>query len=368
MRPLRQVGKDDGGQPPLAPKGASREIVLLVALVGIAAGVLAGLALAPVPSPTLVGGFPGQGDSQVVEVTLQEFTDERQVELDVELEQARQVLAPASGIVTDWACEAGGELRSGTSPLSLNGGPVVALATVVPLWRDLAAGASGDDVEALQMELNRLGFVVEVTGRYDDLTRRAVADLLEGQGAGGSDGRLRLSSVIWLPTRSAAILGCDVQIGSPVNNGTAIASLEPRIKVVRIRDRLPTGVATGERHLVIGDLHLIVDATGRMDPSDFADLMRTEAFQIFRESDGAVGIRGTYLLAEPMTVGNVPPGAIVVDPAGTSCVVAGDGSVRAVRVVGSVAGRSLVEWLDTERTGSPPVTVRTRPEDVRECL
>jgi hypothetical protein len=305
-----------------------------------------------------------------VEVEIEEFRDERLVQLSIRLGPERRVLAPGSGMVTALACEPGATIESGTSPLSLNGTPLVALATPVPLWRDLMAGASGVDVEALQRELERLGFDVGETGRYDAATRQAVTELGERTGAGATNGVLPLASVLRIPNRSSAIASCDIELGVTVDHGTPVASLEPEIETVAVSGQ-PSHLVPGDRRLLVDGVEVTVDGSGTLaEPSDLAALAETDAFTVFRRTDGEVPVHGTYQLVDPLIVAGVPPSAIMAGSGGLACVMADDGSVHHVRVVASMVGRSLVEWVaagDRMGEAGPPRRVRIDPGDDQRC-
>ncbi|MEJ1229385.1 MAG: hypothetical protein WDM88_00260 [Galbitalea sp.] len=64
----------------------------------------------------------------------------------------------------------------------VSGEPYFALPAPLPLYRDLPAGATGDDVTALQGSLLAAGSSVRVTGRIDSATLVAVRALFAAQG------------------------------------------------------------------------------------------------------------------------------------------------------------------------------------------
>ena len=90
-------------------------------------------------------------------VTQRSFDDARTVELALTLGADVSLTAPASGRVTALTCRPDTPFSSGGSNLSINGAPLLNLATAVPLWRSLGVGDEGADVLALREELIRLG-------------------------------------------------------------------------------------------------------------------------------------------------------------------------------------------------------------------
>lgn len=70
----------------------------------------------------------------------------------------------------------GAQIAEGTTALAVSGRPVLVLQGQVPAHRDLAVGASGDDVRQLEAGLARLGFKPgPLDGAYDRSTAAAVA-------------------------------------------------------------------------------------------------------------------------------------------------------------------------------------------------
>lgn len=320
-------------------KGA---MALLVACVS-AASISLGLALAPSAPPTTI-----REPTEVtnVPVTLQDFSDPRQVELAISFDDSLNLLAPASGVVTDFRCRPGSPLLSGSSPLGIDGAPILALFTSVPFWRDFEPGMKGADVRALQEELRRLGLTAANNGVYDSATRQAVRKLLASVRIDKQSSSLPLASLMWLPKPITPIRSCELQVGAQVRSGAPVATVAPNVGSVHLK-AVPADLAPGPRQLRVGSVTLPLDAVGRVTDRQSIDaLSRAPEFQIFTESDGKVPIRATFLLAKPMKVSSLPPSAIVGGLSGQSCVIAGDGSIRKVRVISSVLGRSLVSWED----------------------
>lgn len=79
-----------------------------------------------------------------------------------------------SGVVT---AVAGGKTKNGAMLYEVGGVPVVAVKAQTPFYRDLAPGAEGDDVEALQQMLGDTGFFPYTPdGDFGKATASAVAD------------------------------------------------------------------------------------------------------------------------------------------------------------------------------------------------
>lgn len=87
-------------------------------------------------------------------------------------------------IVTEKVAKAGETLTSGSAVLYVAGQPVLVLKLPFALYRDLKPGASGQDVVALQKELNRLGhYTGPIDGEYGSGVASAVRALFTAAGA-----------------------------------------------------------------------------------------------------------------------------------------------------------------------------------------
>ncbi|MDR2896115.1 MAG: peptidoglycan-binding protein [Propionibacteriaceae bacterium] len=116
----------------------------------------------------------------------------------------------------------GTQLRlSGGGTWAVDGQALVNLPTSVPLWRDLTNGVTGADVSALQVELSRLGYVVEETGVYDQQTRKSLGQMLAEMGVELPPyGTLPLAWSVWLPQAELPLASWSVEIGDPVTAGS----------------------------------------------------------------------------------------------------------------------------------------------------
>lgn len=118
---------------------------------------------------------PAAVDTPVVQRTID---DRRSIRLALELGPSASLKSPSDGLITESACQAGQAIASGDHMMTLGDQRLYALATAIPLWRDLGPGDQGDDVTALQAELQRLGYLVDADGRIGPQTLRSVADLV----------------------------------------------------------------------------------------------------------------------------------------------------------------------------------------------
>lgn len=273
--------------------------------------------------------------------------------------------APRSGRITDLRCSPGQEIASGSSPLSIDGEPVAALAISRPLWRSLAPGDRGADALSLNSELRRLGYSAPDSDRVSKTTVRAFRSLLDSLGADGSTVDLiDMARVIWLPGDAVTIARCEAETGEDVDEQTVIAETAGSVEAVPVS--LPVGIP-GERDVVLSDgTRIPVSDEGRViDPAAIERLLMSDDFaHAVADESGARQVAGSWALREGIDVAVVPPSSIVSDASGSTCVIAADRSAVLVDVVGSELGQSFVTTSD-ETTA--PADVIVAPGDGRVC-
>jgi peptidoglycan hydrolase-like protein with peptidoglycan-binding domain len=287
------------------------------------------------------------------------FDDARPVALTASRDAATTLAAPVAGRVTRYDCAPGGEVVSGTSPLSVDGVPVLALATATPLWRDLSIGDAGEDVSALQHELTRLGHPVGASGKVDRATLRAFAAARTAAGAAAEPAtQVPTVHVLWLPASTVAVEDCPAATGSTVEVGDEIATVPGTLTSVSIID-VPTDLLPGPRLLTVDGTGVPVDPAAPItDPAVLATLAGLPSLQPAGEETEPP--TGRLALTDPIEVSVVPPASVVGDGI-LSCVVAA-GRPHNVRVVGSELGQSFVVFESTA-----PKDVDTAPRGDVTC-
>ncbi len=164
---------------------------------------------------------------------LVEFTD-----LDGTLRYANTttVTAASDGVVTQLVTD-GTTVVQGDELYAINGQPAIAFYGDVPLYRELADGATGDDVLLLEQNLSMLGYhVVEVDddgnpvdegfvvdGVFDSTTAEAVVRWQEDLGVEAT-GLVAPGAVVVLGGPSE-VTGASVDLGDQVQTGTPILDL-----------------------------------------------------------------------------------------------------------------------------------------------
>ncbi|MCM6763173.1 hypothetical protein NB037_12165 [Rathayibacter sp. ZW T2_19] len=344
-----------------AAQAATRAgIAALLAFALLAAGATTALLLL---APTVPASLRSADDPLTVPVSYQDFADPRPVELTFTRAPDISVVARASGVVTAYSCRSGAALESGGSPLSIDGAPLLALATSTPLWRDLAIGDSGDDVRALQRELVRLGAPLVADGTLGAGSIQAIERRLEkASGRAEQLSTVPLARLLWLPGPSVVAASCEVSLGGRVDGAVPIAVVAGSVASASIV-AVPSGMLDGERRLVVDDAVLVPTPEGRIDSEqELHAFASTPSARTALATEGGSTVPGQYVLAAPVRVGIVPPSALAGADGGTACVLTDGGPVR-VHVVDSELGRSSVEFP----SGSEPALVAADPPADLDC-
>lgn len=324
----------------------------LVVVVLLAAGAAAGIALPRSATPE----DGGETSSAQVDVVTQQFEDARSVSVAPVTAEPSTLAVSQVGIVTSTQCIAGATIASGTSPVAVNGQPIIALATSSPLWRDLAIGDEGPDVRALQDELARLGYGVDPDGNYGRATSSAVIALFNDVGVVKHDGTVTLSRMMWLPAPAVTLGSCDLPLGAMAGTDPFATTTTP-LTGLRISGDI-TGAVPGERVVRHGAVAASVDPDGQItDPTMLAEVAESPEYQLWQsQGSSASPITLEYALSEPLNVNLVPPSALFGLANGSGCVSV-DGVAQSVSVIASPLGQTMVVFDD----GSTPAHVDLPP-------
>ena len=312
--------------------------IAVAAILASALAFVLGLAMAPAGAPS---SLERQVQASTAPVAATDFKDPRTVQVVAEQSGPRSLIAGLSGTITSSACTQSGLIRSGTSTFAIDGEPLINLATKTPLWRDLRLGDSGDDVRALQAELNQLGYVAGTAATVTAEMFEAHAALAASLGAKPDRSVIERSKYTWLPDREQSVLKCAVSVGSVVNQGQGIAELPPQVAGARITN-LPQTLAPGERTLLIDASKFPTTEDGRI--SDVVLLNKMASTPSFAASQGSErpGVfTARYELAQPVRVLGVPPGAIFSISATGGCILSSM-EIHRVTILGSQLGITYV--------------------------
>lgn len=326
--------------------------VAVVALV--AAGVAAGAVLLGQDAPSSVAG---SGGPRTAPVTIQTYDGARQGAATPRLAEPTTLTLGSVGRVRSSACAPGAVIASGTSPVMLDDRPMLALATALPLWRDLDVGARGSDVTDLQTELARLGHDVTPDGVYGPGTRAAVRALMTSLGVARPSGALVASDVVWLPAPQVVVTTCEAAVGAAFEGG-ALMTVGGGLVALEISGTDPVDgwVARWE------GTSAPIAADRTVTDQAFLDAVAASPLYAALTGDDAGTVPVELALAEPVQVAVVPPGALFGLMGDAGCLVSDDGAVVPVRVVASALGQTMVS-ID----GAVPASVALDPDEGLTC-
>lgn len=338
----------------------SRSAWVLIAVMMLAVGLGAGLMISAARTPD---GLVQPVGPSTFPVEVSDFYDAQPVELRLVQQPASELFAPRGGVVTRSVCPDASDLVSGESPWSIDGKPVLAMATKTPLYRDIGMGDTGPDVAALRDELLRLGYEVEPSNRVDNATIAAWKEAQKEIGLAQSD-VFAIADTMWLPQTGTAIEICTALLGNRVEEGSSMASTFPAVVALEL-DTVPAVGVAGKRQLVVGEEDLEVGENGRVtDAKIIQRLLETPsgvAAIATSDSEMQVTLPGDYALATPVSAATIPASAVV--GRSSSCVVDSTGVSLTVEIVGSSLARSIVSFAD----GSPPAKVQVSPPEGTTC-
>lgn len=319
-------------------KSRSVGTAVLAAATLLGAGAATGALLRPADTPY---ELQAAKDVTSAPVGREEVTDERTVKISVQRTPAPPLIIGLSGRVTSTACRPGAELKSGQVVARINETPVIALATASPLYRDLAEGAEGDDVKALQRELARLGNKVETNGKYGPKTTAAMKKLQKAAGVAAPDGKVAAGGVLWLSAPSVVPDTCELVQGAFVSPGQIFAKVPARLTAITVKS-MPENIAAGERVIDVFGVQGPFSADGTAtDPEFLRAVTATQEYRALEAAEKESDLTAILSLKEPVRALKVPPGALFAVEGDTGCVQM-DGRALPVKIVGSRLGATLV--------------------------
>lgn len=318
--------------------------VIAVIFTLFGAGVMSVLMSSEVPDALQSGSR-----STFLPVSERTLDDSRNVALTVELGDPLLLRSGSEGTVTGTAAESGGIVKSGDEVFEVEGHPVVALASLSPLWRNLVKGDKGSDVEGLQKALVELGYALAIDGEVGDYTLRAVADL---QGITSAAGIREFESIspgmfLWLPAKSVTVGKVRLAVGQKIAAGDEVIELDRSIRSISVA-QVPSDVIDAEHVLVFDDKEFTVDKSGKLvDPSseNLALIRQSHVFKEWEKSstDGNSQLSVPLKLQTEIQAVSVSPSVVYGIEGNTGCVSDGQRSYK-VKLVGSELGQTYVQF------------------------
>lgn len=318
-----------------------RMFILLICLCCISFGLAVGVFVVPGPIPSNLRQTPV---SEEIPVVRESFDDSRTVKAQLDVTEGQSIAWTGGGIVTKLGVGSQSILSSGESPFSVDGKPIVALHTSVPLYRDLYAGMAGEDVGALRDELVRLGFggdtVQRLHNTFDRSLRLSLIGLQKHIGAART-GALHLADCVWLPGQSITLASSSLVLGQSAPQELGRTAM----MVSALKINVPDGLYPGARVVDINGVETKLPSDGVVTDRVFLDaLAKTDAFVQWLaagEEQRAGGLSSTIRLEHALDATKVPAGAVFGINGHRACVRNGEHSV-VVDLYGSDNGFAMV--------------------------
>lgn len=331
-------------------------LLLIVAVVALSVGAFVGFLISPLKTPGIT-----QEDDTAKELSTPatKFLSPNQVPAQATLSASGDLHTQASGILTGYACSPGAVIKSGTSFLSIDESPILALHTEVPLWRDLEPGMKGSDVRALQTELTRLGYRCAVTGTWQGNTTAAVKKLWQTAGVKQLD-TLALNRVIWLPGTEVGIKTCTAQLGTTLNPDTSVATINDVLAQLQVK------VESGDARVAIaGDVKVDIPEDGSITDAAFLTAYSaTTNYLVWSQNPDERPLNVQTQLKTPLSAIIVPPSALYNIKGQQACVASGE-KAFAVKIIDSEFGKTTVTG---KNDATLPKSVRVKPgKDAPPC-
>ena len=262
-------------------------------------------------------------------------TDDFRIAVDVNVNRGdpEVLLAPASGVVTAVYAQPGTAVQSGVPLVDIDGVRVTAFKEASPLFRDLAIGDSGADVEQLATFLVHLEYLApeKVSTKFSWPIEAAVEEFQDQIGA-DDDGVFKLRYVSFVPMQLTTIAEISASVGSPVSSGSPFAEGNPSVTAItfspltedsRALDRLqdsPVIFTAAGFSLELPSSDPPEESLGEVALS-FSNAAAKADLSISEGADGSLKYSGgTLALLDGVVRGAVPSSAVVVASSGRSCV------------------------------------------------
>jgi hypothetical protein len=332
-------------------------------ILAVATGISVGMLVIPPPTP---GSLAGADHPTAISVGRQPFSDEITVGLELQVSEGTPLTSRRAGIVTG-PTQPPRLLESGAAVMSVDLHPVIGLHTRVPLFRDLELGDSGDDVDALNDALRRLGAAIPSSQTLSAAAVEFWQTLITAAGA-TEISHVHLDDIVWLPDDTVDVDTWLAVPGASVDVGQTLGITGPRLVAATVRlgqerkdatrpegdpeGRVlpPTGSAQATaRTLTVFGATTTVDDINSPLPQDFLRAVEsTSDFRQYLTSEARDRVAtGTLSLVEPIQTLRVPAGALFGVSGAQACVQVGGEALPVTIVRASLTGTLIV--VDSER-------------------
>lgn len=263
---------------------------------------------------------------------------------------SQQYISNGTGTVTSVDVSQGAVPSTGTPLATVDGAIVFALASPRPLYRDLARGAEGQDVLAVEDLLAVLG-ILEPIGRtkVDRAMSDAIRTFNQWTGRPNDAAIFSAASVVWLGVAPQPIGSVLLRPGDKLSEQTAVFEYEPQVKTAKVAfapgeaptRKEPRVATTMDSNLV---LHLLLP-DHEVRPDQLALIEELGPPPDFQSSTNSAEMKVDVLsrLETPLQFQVLPVGAVVTSRRGDTCVYSDAGLPTPVELAGTEPGIVLID-------------------------
>lgn len=345
-------------------RARSVTLALWCASVGVGGGLVLAQALFPARAPSTLDDIQPPTRFTVEDTA---YDDARTVQLELTVSADTPIMMHTAGKLTASACRAGEPIVSGSVAAEITGATLVALHTERPLWRSLAMGDRGPDVDAIRVELRSIGAEIAETGAVDSALMRTVTGLL----APGVDTPTELSEVpleriIWIPESQVTLKSCDLAVGTVVSADAPFGTVAGSLTAAHI-SVYPSDLLPGDRQLRVLGVSVPVDTSGIVATAEALHHIESSLGYSSRtnaEPTDSGPITAELALTAPAPVQAVAPAAVFGITGTTGCVTHA-GTDFAIHIIGSKLGKTFVRTV--HEAVQLPKSVERPEHTTRSC-
>jgi hypothetical protein len=268
----------------------------------------------------------------------------------------------AQGVVTSVDVNPGDEVSQGSTLYSVNLRPTMIAQGLVPAFRSIGPGASGDDVKQVQQLLNDSGFLKGGNdGKYGTATAKAINAWQKSHGLPVT-GVIESGDLIFVPALPTRISlnpelvargltlagGEQVVNGLPESPAFQIPVTDAQARMIPVGTRAEIEAPDGTETWI----GIVTDQIANTDDGTLHLTLNGEGeTPICGESCGSVPVAGRSLLStnvitvSPVTGLIIPSAALRSEPDGRVSVIDADGESHVVTVSASAKGMSVVDGV-----------------------
>lgn len=302
-----------------------------------------GALLIPVPPPAVL---MDSQSLQSIQIGSELFEDPRSVQVTFSTTFPLTLTLGDSGRVTSCSSCADDSLISGISPFSLNGKPVIASTTAVPLWRNLSVGMIGSDVYALTSELVRHNLLNLVSDKFTPSVGLAWVNLQKSNGIVTPSQDVAIDSILWLPHPSIRIQSWYIQLGAVIQSNSHIATIAPSLMSLSASSFTNKNLLPGNRYIsIFGEIYQSNNLSTPITNQSFLDsISSTDSYVQWVLQGGASPISASTYLVNPITVWRVPPTSLFSISTNHACIqsASSENYIVPVAIVASLLGTTLI--------------------------